>query len=132
MPLEVGNTDISGFVARANPPLTLHGSVTVENAARDVDLASIGVNLRNVDSGMTLASARAAADGTFSLENVPPGRYFADVLPGASGAYVQSITVGGEEVRGARVRSVGSVPGSEDLPSGRFCHAPGDGRFAER
>lgn len=100
VPLEVGNTDISGFVARANPPLTLHGSVTVENAARDVDLASIGVNLRNVDSGMTLASARAAADGTFSLENVPPGRYFADVLPGASGAYVQSITVGGEEVRG--------------------------------
>jgi hypothetical protein len=100
VPLEVGTTDITGFIARANPPLSLRGSVTLEDAARNVNLTAVGVNLRSVDSGMMIASARAEADGAFILENVPPGRYLADVFAGASGAYVQSITAGGEEVRG--------------------------------
>jgi len=74
--------------------------VTVEDALRSLNLASVGINLRSADTGATLAMARPAADGTFSLENLVPGRYFADVLPGASGGYVQSITAGGDEVRG--------------------------------
>jgi hypothetical protein len=100
VPLEVGSTDITGFVVRAMPPLSLRGSVTVEDAMRKLNLTSVAINVRSADTGATLAMARPAADGTFSLENLPPGRYFADVLPGASGGYVQSIAVGGEEVRG--------------------------------
>jgi hypothetical protein len=100
VPLEVGSTDITGFVAQASPALSLHGSVTVEDSVRSLNPASVGINLRRADSGMTLAQAKPEADGTFSLENLQPGRYFADVLPGASGAYVQSITAGGDEVRG--------------------------------
>lgn len=100
VPLEVGSTDITGFVAQASPPLSLRGNVTVEDAARGFNLASISVNLRVPDSGATVASVRPAADGAFSLERLPPGRYIAEVVCGASGAYVQSISVGGEEVRG--------------------------------
>ena len=100
VPLEVGASDITGFVVRASPALSLRGSVTVEDALRSLNLASVGINLRSADTGATLAMARPAADGTFSLENLVPGRYFADVLPGASGGYVQSITAGGDEVRG--------------------------------
>jgi hypothetical protein len=99
-PLEAGSTDITGFVVRASPALSLRGSVTVEDAMRTLDLATVGVNLRSADTGATLAMARPASDGTFSLDNLAPGRYFADVRPGVSGGYVQSITAGGEEVRG--------------------------------
>jgi hypothetical protein len=100
VPLEAGSTDIAGFVVRASPAVSLRGSVTVEDAMRSLNLTSVSINLRSADTGATLAMARPAADGTFSLENVSPGRYLADVLPGGSGGYVQSITVGGEEVRG--------------------------------
>ena len=100
VPLEVGSSDIAGFVVRASPALSLRGSVTVEDALRNLNLTSVGINLRSADTGATLAMAHPAADGTFSLENLAPGRYFADVLPGASGGYVQSVTAGGEEVRG--------------------------------
>jgi hypothetical protein len=100
VPLEVGSSDISGFVAQATPALSLRGSVTVEDAVRSFNLASIGLNLRLAESGMTAAMARPTTDGGFNLEGVAPGRYSIDVLSGTSGAYVQSISVGGEEVRG--------------------------------
>lgn len=100
VPLEVGSTDITGFLAQASPPLPLRGSVSVEDATPGFNLASLSVNLRFADTGATAGTVRPKADGAFSLESLPTGRYVADVFCGGSGAYVQSITVGGEEVRG--------------------------------
>ena len=100
VPLEVGSSDITGFMAQASPPLPLRGTVTVQDAVRSFNLSSCGVNLKFADTGATAGTARPAADGAFSFESLPPGRYFSDVLCAGSGAYVQSITVGGEEVRG--------------------------------
>jgi hypothetical protein len=85
VPLEVGSTDISGFVAQPSPPLSLRGSVSVEDSGRSLNLASISVHLRPADSGPTATMARPTSDGAFSLENLQPGRYIAEVSCGASG-----------------------------------------------
>jgi hypothetical protein len=100
VPLEVGSTDIAGFTAQASPPVSLHGSVALEDAARSFNLAGVNVQLRSAESGAPAASVRAAADGAFILENIPPGRYIASVFCGTPGAYVQSISAGGEELLG--------------------------------
>ncbi len=100
VPLEVGSADIAGFTAQASPPLSLHGSVTVEDAAQSFNLAGVNVQLRSAESGAPAASVRAAADGSFNLENLPPGRYIASVFCGTPGAYVRSISAGGEELLG--------------------------------
>jgi hypothetical protein len=100
VPLEVGSTDITGFIAQASPPLPIRGSVTVEDAAPGFNLASLSVNLRFADTGATAGTMRPKVGGAISLESLQAGRYVADVFCGGSGAYVQSISVGGEEVRG--------------------------------
>ena len=100
VPLEVGSTDIAGFTAQASPTLSVHGSVALEDAARNFNLTSVNVQLRFADSGTPAAAVRAEADGSFNLANLPPGRYVASVFCGTPGAYVQSISAGGEELLG--------------------------------
>ena len=100
VPLEAGSTDIAGFVAQASPPVSVHGSVTVDDAGRNFSLTGVNIFLRLADSGAPLGSTRPAADGSFRLDNLPAGRYIANVNCGAPSAYVQSITAGGEELLG--------------------------------
>lgn len=100
VPLEVGSTDIAGFAAIASPTVSLHGTVAVEDAAHAFNLAGVSVQLRFADTGAPAASVRPAADGSFNLEHLPPGRYIPSVFCGAPSAYVQSITAGGEELLG--------------------------------
>jgi uncharacterized protein (DUF2141 family) len=144
VPLEVGSTDISGFVAQTSPPVSVRGSVTVESSSRNFSLASVSVSLRLVDSGAVVALARPTSDGAFSLEKLQPGRYIAEVFCGASGAYVQSISVGGEEVRGrdfdlsaaaGGLRIVlrpdsAKLTGTVDSPDGATGHGEGQGHPA--
>lgn len=100
VPLDVGSTDITGLNAQASPPVSVRGSVAVEDAAASFNLAGVTVQLRFAESGAPAATVRPAADGSFSMNNLPPGRYLASVSCGSSGAYVQSITAGGEEQLG--------------------------------
>ncbi len=100
VPLEVGSTDIAGFTAQASPTVSVHGSVAVEDAVRNFNLATVNVQLRFADSGAPAAAVRAESDGSFNLANLSPGRYIASVFCGTPGAYVQSISAGGEELLG--------------------------------
>ncbi|MDR3719676.1 MAG: carboxypeptidase regulatory-like domain-containing protein [Bryobacteraceae bacterium] len=100
VPLEVGSSDILGFTAQASPTVSVRGSVSVEEAARSFNLAAVTVQLRFADSGMPAGNARPAADGSFTFENLAPGRYVASVSCGAAGAYVQSLSGSGEDLLG--------------------------------
>jgi hypothetical protein len=80
--------------------VSVHGSVAVEDAARNFNLAGVAVQLRFAESGAPAGTVRPSAEGSFTLENLPPGRYVASVFCGASAAYVQSIAGGGEELLG--------------------------------
>jgi len=100
VPLEVGSTDIVGFNAQASPPVSIHGSVSVEDATTGFKLASVAVQLRLADTGAPVGAVRPSADGSFHFTNLAAGRYVASVYCGATGAYVQSINAGGEELLG--------------------------------
>ena len=111
VPLDVGSSDLSGFIAQASPPLPLRGSVTVQDAGHGFNLAACGVSMRMADTGATAGTVRPKGDGSFSFESLPQGRYLTDVFCGGMGAYVQSITVGGEEVRGRDFELVAASSG---------------------
>ena len=79
-----GGVDTPDVVVRLDPTREVTGRVVFDGASRRPPTTSIEVALRSVrGSGGT---AKVADDGTFTVKDVAPGRYFVEVSgPGNRG-----------------------------------------------
>ena len=103
-PVEVGQGDVNDLVVPLTQPGTLRGQVRVEGTppagSQAFNFANVSVRLQPGEDGGMFGSgsyASAKADGTFTLENVTPGKYRVHVS-NPPAAYLRSVRFGQEEV----------------------------------
>jgi hypothetical protein len=109
----VDTSHIPGDVALAlAPPLDLKGKLRIEGSAGTAAPAVSSFDLRLTRRGFgPHISASVAADGTFTLKQVPPGEWLLNVNPLPPGAFLKAARLGDQDVRFARMEI---KPGSED------------------
>jgi hypothetical protein len=98
--LEVGSQNVDGLVLRLQPPVTVTGTV-LQPSETKLDLNNMRVMLQG-DVPMMQRSGPPPVkdDGTFEVENVPPGRYRL-MLNAPPGGYIESIRYGDLDVTGS-------------------------------
>ena len=115
VPVEVGDRPIEGIVVDVTPSGDITGSVTVrgENkeplkGARVLLEPSEGVN-------MVPPNTLLAEDGAFTLKDVPPDKYFVRVMGAPGNAYVESVSVGNQEMAADGLQLGGINPGKVEV-----------------
>jgi hypothetical protein len=104
--IDVGSGDVNDVVLTIIPAGSLRGQIRIEGTpqagADAANITSIHVNLSAADSGVMFGpnpNGRAKADGTFTLDDVSPGKYYVNANP-PSGTYLKSIRFGSQEILG--------------------------------
>jgi len=118
-PVEVASADVNDVVVTIHPALTIHGSVELQGSlpasAKDKPLENLQIFASPEGNSMFFGGGNgmSKADGTFSLENVTPGKMKVHVSNEPDGAYIKSIRFGNQEVMGKTVdltqSSVGEI-----------------------
>jgi Carboxypeptidase regulatory-like domain len=100
-PIEVGAADLNDLMVSIIPPGTLRGHVSVEGdgppPAPDFHPQLLLVSEEGV---MGLSQVKFADDGTFSIENVGPGKYYPQISNAPEGTYLKSVRWGQQELLG--------------------------------
>lgn len=103
-PIEVGSQNVEGLVIRMQAPVAITGQV-VQQAEQKLDLAGMRVMLTG-EPMMPMMMAPGGGmpgmvkeDGTFSFDNLVPGKYRVNVTP-VQGGYVESVRYGDIEATG--------------------------------
>lgn len=100
--VEVAAGDVSGIVINLGAGSSVTGKLTVEGNV-SVQPGSIRVTMQNLSGSMQggdiFSPNPVQQDGSFSFQNVSPGRYQAQVLPVPEGSYVKSIRFNQQEAR---------------------------------
>ncbi len=109
-PIDVGSRDMVDLVIRLTPPTTVSGRVELPPNA-SIDVARLRVGLMDAQTSLSIGDTLVRADGTFQLDNVPPGPYRIQ-MPLPDGAFVASIRAGEQEILGQEfhVPSAGAPP----------------------
>lgn len=114
LPLEVGNSDITGITLTPSPGASVRGRIALTEEARSLaklDFAALGAHLQPQESpeechGESLPDGRVEADGHFEFRYVPSGSFSIDVsglpadfyLKGESGIQVDSDDIDGVDL----------------------------------
>jgi hypothetical protein len=104
--VEVGSGDLNDMVLTVQPTFTIHGSVELEGTpsgdAKDKTLENIYVTIVSDDASVMFGRSQGMtkADGTFTLENLMPGKVRVQVFNEPDGAYLKSIRLGSQETLG--------------------------------
>ena len=104
--VDVGSADVNDVVVTAQPTFTIHGSVelqgTLSGSAKDKGLENVYVNLQPDDGAMMVGGTQGTtkADGTFTMENVMPGKFRVNVFNEPEGSYLTSVRFGNQEAFG--------------------------------
>jgi hypothetical protein len=94
------------------PPLDVKGKLRIEGNAGTAGPAATAFDIRLTRRGFgPRISAHVAADGSFTLEQVPPGEWLLNVNPLPPGAFLKVARFGDQDIRFARMEI---KPGSED------------------
>jgi Carboxypeptidase regulatory-like domain/Polysaccharide lyase family 4, domain II len=115
LPLEVGDTNVSGVNLVISPGIRVRGHV--EGLDKSV-LPGVSVFLQPRDEAMLLANAAAnlKPDGSFEVFSVSDGSYRVNVWPLPEDAYVKDIRVGDRSVLTSGIEiSGGQSPGNLDI-----------------
>ncbi len=103
-PVEVAGSDVNDVIINIIPAGTLRGRIQIEGGLQNGDAAnvsSVQVELQPADEGMRgWQSGYAKQDGTFSLENINPGKYDLRLFPTIPGTYIKSVQFGQQEMLG--------------------------------
>lgn len=106
VPIEVGTQDLNDVEIHVLPEGTLRGRVRIDGRdplnARSTDLTKVRVGLIATEgSGLgNTPHTSANADGTFSLQEIIPRKYFANISGVPAGTYLKSVRLNGQEVLG--------------------------------
>jgi hypothetical protein len=109
----VDTSRVPGDIALAlAPPLDVKGKLRIEGsaAAGGPPFSSFDIRLTRRGFGPRI-SANVAADGTFTLKQVPPGEWLLNVNPLPPGAFLKAARFGDQDIRFARMEI---EPGSQD------------------
>jgi hypothetical protein len=102
IPLTVTNSDVDGIVIMAtdSPQMQVTGTVKVEG--QESGRLSLNVMLQLVGGlpfgGPPLPPGRVQSDGSFEVDNVPPGKYAVNVAGLPSGSFVKQIRAGAADI----------------------------------
>jgi hypothetical protein len=103
--VEVGQGDVNDVQISVVPPGALHGQVIFEGnpqpGAAPANLKNVRVFISPAENTMVIGNNNAmpSDDGTFSIENVMPGKYYLNANTPA-GTYLKSVRFGNQEVAG--------------------------------
>ncbi len=123
--VRIEDADISGLELSLLPNGDLTGVLEIVGAKPGATLPSLKVRPMSVDRAYFEAPAEAAIqpDGSFRIDNMPPGKFRLNVFPLPESAYIRSVFHGGVELvdqtiqvkagSSAALRIVVSVDGGE-------------------
>jgi Carboxypeptidase regulatory-like domain len=109
----IDTSHVPGDIALAlAPPLDVKGKLRIEGSAGTAGPPTSSFDIRLTRRGFgPRISSSVAADGTFTLKQVPPGEWLLNVNPLPPGAFLKVARLGDQDVRFARMEI---EPGSED------------------
>jgi hypothetical protein len=95
--VDVTDGDVTGVVLRIGDPLQIQGTIRMEGQDKP-DLSGLRIQLRLLDGPPgNVTRATLAAENTFALTNVAPGKHAISVSGLPANAYVKSIRLGRQE-----------------------------------
>ena len=104
--VDVGEGDVDGVTLAVSAPGSLRGTVRVEGAPQagtaQVDASNIHISLMPSEMGGMMGpmpNAKAAKDGSFTLDNISPGKYYVQANA-PKGTYLKSVRYGSADVTG--------------------------------
>lgn len=107
LPVDIGAADLNGLAVNIVPPVSLHGQVRLEATPSvnnpPVNVSNVRVSLSPMDRGAFfggMESGQVKPDGSFTIENVSPGKYFVRASRPGNGTYLKAIRFGQEDVLG--------------------------------
>ncbi|MFL6450748.1 MAG: carboxypeptidase regulatory-like domain-containing protein [Bryobacteraceae bacterium] len=119
--IDVGAGNVDGIVLPLTPPASIKGVARIEGTppANMAQLSASNLHLSLMPAETTgmmgpPANAKFSADGTFSLENVAPGKFYlqTNALPGT---YLKSVRFGNSEILGKEIDLTGGAAGELEL-----------------
>ncbi len=120
-PVDVGAADVNDVILAVVPPGSLHGQVRIEGTpqagADAASVTNIHVNLSSTESGAMFGpnpNKPASADGSFTLDNVSPGKYYLNANA-PSGTYLKSVRFGSQEILGKELDFSGGGSGELEV-----------------
>ena len=103
-PVEVSGADVNNAVINVLPAGMLRGRIQIETAPNGeaANLASVRLELQPAgqDIGYGWANTTVKQDGSFSLDEVDPGKYDLRLWPLPEGTYIKSVQFGQQEMVG--------------------------------
>ncbi len=107
--VDVGQADVNDVQLTLTPPTSLRGQISVEGnppaGANAANVKSVRLFVYTAEPGaMMFGSPQTTPDddGTFTMEDLAPGRYFLNAGP-MSGTYLKSVRYGSQEVFGRAI-----------------------------
>jgi hypothetical protein len=114
-PVDVSGSDVNNAVINVLPAGTLRGRIQVEAApnAEAANVTSVRIQLQPAgqEVGYGWASTTVKQDGSFSFEEVDPGKYDVQLWPTPDGTYIKSVQLGQQEMLGKELDYTQGVSG---------------------
>jgi hypothetical protein len=111
-PVEVSANDINDLVLAPSPMASLRGRLSVEGDGPAKPELHPQMFLNSDQGG---SPAKFADDGTFSIENIGPGKYYPQISGVPDGTYLQSVRLGQQEMLGKELDFTNAVSGELDI-----------------
>lgn len=121
----VADSDVEGVVCSLSPAAEITGRISAENG----DLAALlrtpegrrpppttpRAALEEIDQNMSINGSPAKDDGTFTIENIAPAKYWVNMVALPQGTYVKSIRFGEQDVMNAPIDLTSGAGGKLDV-----------------
>lgn len=127
--VDVGAGDVNGVVLAIQTPGSMRGVVKLEGTPQanssPVDTSNIHISLSPSDFARMMGpppNAKPAKDGSFTLDNVSPGKYFVQANA-PKGTYLKSVRYGASEILGKELDLSGGAGGEIELV---YRYGPGE------
>ena len=120
--VDVGAGDVDGVALTLTAPGSMRGVVKVEGTpqtgASPINAANIHVSLSPSDFSMMMGpipNAKIADNGSFTLDNITPGKYYVQTTATATGVYLKSVRYGSADITGKELDLSGGAGGEIEV-----------------
>jgi hypothetical protein len=115
-PVEVSGSDVNDAVINVVSAGLLRGRIQIEGAPRDngdsVNIGSVRLHLQSAGgTGYGSGPTPVKQDGSFTIEEIDPGKYDLGMWPTPDGTYIKSVQLGQQEMLGKELDFTQGVSG---------------------